>query len=77
MAAANKPAFIAIPKFPSVQRDLALVVPNQLAYEEVEKSVQKIRLSKLQGIKLFDIFESEKLGTGKKSMAVNFTFLDD
>jgi len=77
MAAANKPAFNAIPKFPSVQRDLALVVPKQLAYEEVEKSVQKIRLSKLQGIKLFDIFESEKLGAGKKSMAVNFIFLDD
>jgi phenylalanyl-tRNA synthetase beta chain len=28
-------------------------------------------------MKLFDIFESEKLGIGKKSMAVNFTFLDE
>jgi phenylalanyl-tRNA synthetase beta chain len=26
---------------------------------------------------LFDVFESEKLGAGKKSMAVNFTFLDE
>lgn len=31
----------------------------------------------MQEIKLFDIFESEKLGAGKKSMAVNFTFLDE
>jgi phenylalanyl-tRNA synthetase beta chain len=77
IAAANKPAFNLIPKFPAVQRDLAIIVPTQLAYEEVEKSVQKMSLNKLQGIKLFDIFESEKLGAGKKSMAVNFTFLDE
>src|SRR5688572_16088089 len=65
-----------IPKFPAVHRDLAIVVPRELKYELVEKSVHKIRLDKLQEVKLFDIFESEKLGTDKKSMAVSFTFLD-
>lgn len=77
IAANNKPAINPIPKFPAVQRDLAMIVPSHLAYEEVEKAVQKIKLNKLQGVKLFDIFESEKLGAGKKSMAVNFTFLDE
>jgi phenylalanyl-tRNA synthetase beta chain len=43
----------------------------------VENSVNKLKLDKLQEVKLFDIFESEKLGTGKKSIAVSFTFLDD
>ena len=76
IAAGNKPVISQIPKFPAVQRDLAMIVPSQLAYEEVEKTVQKIKLNKLQEVKLFDIFESEKLGAGKKSMAVNFTFLD-
>jgi phenylalanyl-tRNA synthetase beta chain len=76
-AAANKPVIAEIPKFPAVQRDLAIVVPKQLAYEEVEKSVDKIRLNKLRDMRLFDIFESDKLGTGKKSMAVSFTFLDE
>ncbi|TAL43075.1 MAG: phenylalanine--tRNA ligase subunit beta, partial [Chitinophagaceae bacterium] len=66
-----------LPRFPSVVRDLALVVPQQLAYEKVEKSVYKLKLDKLQEVKLFDIFESEKLGAGKKSMAVSFTFLDE
>jgi phenylalanyl-tRNA synthetase beta chain len=77
LAAANKPVFKPIARFPAVQRDLAVIVPSHLKYEEVEKSVQKMRLGKLQGIKLFDIFESEKLGAGKKSIAVNFTFLDE
>jgi len=66
-----------IPRFPVVQRDIAIIVPKQLQYEEVEKTVQKIKLDKLQTVKLFDIFESEKLGADKKSMAVNFTFLDE
>ena len=76
LAANQKPAISPIPRFPAVQRDLAIVVPSHLAYEEVEKTVQKIKLNKLQGLRLFDVFESEKLGKGKKSMAVNFTFLD-
>ncbi|MEI9911094.1 MAG: hypothetical protein WDO71_16310 [Bacteroidota bacterium] len=66
-----------IPKFPAVHRDLALIVPKQLQYEEVEKTVDKIRLNKLRDMKLFDIFESEKLGADKKSLAVSFTFLDE
>jgi phenylalanyl-tRNA synthetase beta chain len=65
-----------LPKYPSVQRDLALLVSKDLTWEKVQQSVQRVKLSKLQDIKLFDIFESEKLGAGKKSMAVNFTFLD-
>jgi len=66
-----------IPKYPAVQRDLAMVVSKQLNWEEVYKSVQNIKLNRLQEIKLFDIFESDKLGSEKKSIAVNFTFLDD
>jgi phenylalanyl-tRNA synthetase beta chain len=66
-----------LPKYPSVTRDISMVVPKHLAYGEVEKSVNKLKLAGLQEVKLFDIFESEKLGTGKKSIAVNFTFLDE
>ncbi|MEQ1677741.1 MAG: phenylalanine--tRNA ligase subunit beta, partial [Chitinophagaceae bacterium] len=66
-----------IARYPAVQRDLALIVSKELPWEAVQQTVQKISISKLQDIKLFDIFESEKLGAGKKSVAVNFTFLDE
>ena len=66
-----------LPRFPSVLRDISIVVPKHLAYAEVEKSVNNLQLSKLQEVKLFDIFESEKLGTDKKSVAISFTFLDE
>jgi phenylalanyl-tRNA synthetase beta chain len=75
-ATTNKPAFKEISRFPAVQRDLAMIVSKQLPYSDVEKSVQKIRPNALKDMRLFDIFESEKLGEGKKSLAISFTFLD-
>lgn len=75
--AGKKTAFAGIPKYPSVERDLAMVVPKAMAYGDIENGIKKLRLPQLQGIRLFDVFESEKLGAGKKSLAVNFTFLDE
>lgn len=66
-----------LPKQLPVQRDLALVVPKTTAYDTLEKTIQKIKLDKLKAVQLFDVFESEKLGADKKSLAVSFTFLDD
>lgn len=66
-----------LPKYPSVERDLAMVVPKATGYGAIDESIKKLRLSQLQDVRLFDIFESEKLGQDKKSLAVNFTFLDE
>jgi phenylalanyl-tRNA synthetase beta chain len=65
-----------VSKFPPVQRDLALVLDKQITYAQVKETVAGLNIQQLQSVKLFDIFESEKLGAGKKSMAVNFTFMD-
>ncbi len=73
----NNISFKEISKFPAVQRDLALVVDKAIAYQQIEKATQTVKLNKLKAVHLFDVFESEKLGAGKKSMAVNFTFLDE
>lgn len=70
-------AFTGIPKFPAVQRDLAIVVDKSVVYEQVDKATKGAKINKLQSVSLFDIFENEKLGAGKKSMAISFTFLDE
>ena len=73
----NKIVYKEVSKFPSVQRDLALVVDKNTTYTTLETVLKKANLTKLQSMRLFDVFESDKLGAGKKSMAVNFTFLDE
>jgi phenylalanyl-tRNA synthetase beta chain len=69
--------FKEIPKYPSVERDLAMVVPKGMKYQEISDRIEDLRLNKLKEVKLFDVFESEKLGKDKKSIAINFTFLDE
>ena len=66
-----------IPKYPTVQRDLAFVVDRSMEFSRVETAVQACKLKRLQDLHLFDVFESEKLGSGKKSMALSFTFRDE
>ena len=68
--------FTELPRQIPVNRDLALIVEKSLPFESVEKALQGIGLEKLQQVQLFDIFESEKLGKDKKSLAISFTFLD-
>ncbi|RYY60554.1 MAG: phenylalanine--tRNA ligase subunit beta [Chitinophagaceae bacterium] len=76
LAAAKKPGVTEIPKYPAVQRDLALVVSSEVLYAQLETAVKKIKPVQLTQVRLFDVFESEKLGTDKKSLAVSFTFQD-
>ena len=72
-----KTEYSEIPKFPSAQRDIAIVVDKAIEYVAIEKATFNAGVKKLAAVNLFDIFESEKLGAGKKSMAINFTFLDE
>lgn len=66
-----------IAKYPLVQRDLSIVVNKLVKYEDVEKATHGAKVNKLRSVNLFDIFESDKLGADKKSLAVSFTFLDE
>ncbi|MBS2210816.1 phenylalanine--tRNA ligase subunit beta [Carboxylicivirga mesophila] len=66
-----------IPKFPEVKRDLALVLNKDIKFEQVKTIAQKTEKKLLKRISLFDVFEGEKLGAGKKSYAVSFILQDE
>lgn len=69
--------FQEISKYPSVERDLALVIPRETKYEAIETCVKEANLAALKESRVFDIFESDKLGAQKKSVAINFVFNTD
>ena len=69
--------FKEISKFPSVERDLAMVIPKSMKYKEISERIDQLKLNQLKDVKLFDVFESEKLGRDKKSLAINLTFVDE
>ncbi len=66
-----------VSRFPAVNRDLAIIVDKALPFQALQKATTAAKITKLTSISLFDIFESEKIGADKKSMAISFTFLDE
>ncbi|MEO5985318.1 MAG: phenylalanine--tRNA ligase subunit beta, partial [Ferruginibacter sp.] len=69
--------FKEIPRYPAVRRDLAIVVNNLVPFSEIKKTTDSLKVPELLSMELFDIFESGKLGNDKKSIAVNYTFIDE
>jgi phenylalanyl-tRNA synthetase beta chain len=66
-----------ISKYPSVRRDLALVLDASVKFGDITLIAQKAAKKLLKDINLFDVFEDEtKVGAGKKSYAVSFVFED-
>jgi len=69
-----KTGYKEIPKFPVVQRDLALILDKAVSYKMIEDATVQLKIPALQSFRLFDTFESEKIGNDKKSYAINFAF---
>ncbi len=65
----------AISKFPSIERDLAVILDKTVPCATVEEMIKKASGKYLESIKLFDIYEGAQIGEGKKSMAFNLIFV--
>jgi phenylalanyl-tRNA synthetase beta chain len=63
-----------IPDFPSTTRDVALILDRSRNHQDIIDLVNQERPKDLVQVRLFDVFESDKLGKNKKSMAYRFTY---
>ena len=67
----------AIPKFPKVKRDLALLLDETVSFNELQEAAKKTEKHLLKNVTLFDVYTGKKLPKGKKSYALSFTIQDD
>ncbi|HRN41428.1 MAG TPA: phenylalanine--tRNA ligase subunit beta [Vicingus sp.] len=77
LASKTKIQYKEIGKYPSVRRDLALLIDKQINYHQLEKLAYKQEKRLLKQVNLFDVYEGKNLEEGKKSYAVSFVFQDD
>ena len=68
--------FKEISKFPSIKKDIAFVVNNEITSLEIENNIKKAAGYSLEKIKLFDLYVGKNLGENKKSIAYSLTFSD-
>jgi len=64
----------AVAKYPKIERDLSLVLEENIAYGKVEDLIKNKMPEMLIDYQLFDLFSGEKLGKNKKALAVKFIF---
>lgn len=65
-----------ISKYPTVSRDLALLVDEGVEFTQIEEIAYKSERKLLKDVTLFDVYEGKNLPQGKKSYAVNFILQD-
>ena len=69
--------FVEVPKFPEVRRDLSLVLDKGISFGQIKQTAQKYERELLQAVNVFDVYESENIGTDKKSYSVGFILQDN
>ena len=70
----GKMRFKEISKFPTIKKDLAILLDKDIASKEVELKIKKKAGSLLQEIKVFDVYEGKNIDKNKRSIAYSLTF---
>jgi phenylalanyl-tRNA synthetase beta chain len=73
----QKTSYKEVSKFPAVRRDLALLLDEKVAFTELEAIALRTDKHLLKEVKLFDVYQGDKLPEGKKSYALSFVFRDE
>ena len=66
-----------LPKYPSIYRDIAIVLDNHIKSEDVYKIIRETDNLILKEINLFDYYEGRQIPVGKKSLAYSLVYRTD
>ncbi len=67
-------SFRQLPKFPSVDRDIALVVPEAVGAGELLSAIDNAREALVESVEIFDVYRGDSVGAGNKSVAITLTY---
>jgi len=65
-----------LPKYPSVERDMSIVVSRDTVYHAIHDGIAGLKIPELTGIELIDVYEGEKIPSGNVSLTLRLTFQD-
>jgi phenylalanyl-tRNA synthetase beta chain len=67
-------SYAPIPRYPLVERDLAVVLDEKVEVKDLEETVRSQKIQDLREISIFDVYRGEQIEAGKKSVALRFKF---
>ncbi|KPU42119.1 phenylalanine--tRNA ligase beta subunit [Oxobacter pfennigii] len=66
--------FKSLPKYPAVERDMALLIPDEVMVGQIEEIVKAKGGELVESIKLFDVYKGKQIPENKKSVAYSITY---
>ncbi len=63
-------------KYPEMEKDVAFIIPKDIPSSDIEKEIRRNGTKILTDVKVFDLYEGEKVADGKKSIAYSLVFND-
>jgi phenylalanyl-tRNA synthetase beta chain len=70
------PSFEPLSRFPSIRRDLAIVVDRSVSYAQVRRCVERAAPDTLQAMRLFDVYTGDKVDSEARSLALGLILQD-
>lgn len=70
LQAGELPGFSGVSRYPSIRRDIAIIVDETLAAEKICKTIRAAAGDKLQNLELFDVYSGKGIDSGRKSLAL-------
>jgi len=67
--------FRELDRFPSITRDIAMMVPDEISHEKILRTIEEPREPLLERVDLFDLF-TDQVGAARKSLAYRLTYRD-
>jgi phenylalanyl-tRNA synthetase beta chain len=68
--------FEPLPRFPSVERDISIVVSNEFSYHSLRQGILELKVPELSALDLIDVYEGGQIPAGRVSMTLRLTFMD-
>jgi phenylalanyl-tRNA synthetase beta chain len=66
-----------IPRFPAIDRDLSILVPEQTAWAQIARAIEGVSPDELEEVRFVDIYRGKGIAPGKKSVTLSLRFRDD
>ncbi len=77
LSCARTPDYVSVSRFPSVRRDIAVIVDDEVAAGLILDGIRRLAPATMNDSAIFDLYRGEGIGAGKKSVAIGLTFRSD
>lgn len=71
---ASEIKYTPLPKLQAVSRDISVLLPESVSYQEMTEAIEGLAIKELLGVRLFDVYTGKNLPAGKRSLSLNLRY---